>query len=281
MRLSSIGISAGIHIAAVVVTMVSLPWLKRDFEIPAPVMVEFVELGKVTETTRVAAAAPKPEKKEEKKEEPPPPAPKNTAKDPVPPPPKKPDPAPKKEEPKKESKPEVDPLAKPDKKPPPKKEEPKKETAKPKEPERDFSSLLKNLADPKRTPPSATEQPDMGVKTATPEEGAKAPLGQRMTMSEEDALRRQLERCWNFPLGAKNAQDLNVEIFMVINRDRTLREARVVDMARYNRDTFFRAAADSALRAVRNPLCSPFELPADKYDVWKTTVVNFNPREMF
>jgi len=241
-------------------------------------MVEFVEIGKVTETTKVAPPTPKPDKKEEKKEEPPPPAPKNTAKEATPPAPKKPDPAPKKDEPKKDSKPEVDPLAKPDKKPPPKDD--KKET-KPKEPERDFSSVLKNLADPKHTPPSATEQPDMGIKTATPVEGAQAPLGQKMTMREEDALRRQLERCWNVPYGAKDAENLNVEIFMVINPDRTLRDARVVDMARYNRDTFFRAAADSALRAVRNPLCSPFELPPDKYNVWKTTTVNFNPREMF
>jgi len=278
MRTSSLTISAGFHVAVVLAAMVSLPWLRKDFDIPPPVMVEFVEIGKVTETTKVAPPTPKPDKKEEKKEEPPPPAPKNTAKEVTPPAPKKPDPAPKKDEPKKDSKPEVDPLAKPDKKPPPKDD--KKET-KPKEPERDFSSVLKNLADPKHTPPSATEQPDMGIKTATPVEGAQAPLGAKMTMREEDALRRQLERCWNFPYGAKEAENLNVEIFMVINPDRTLRDARVVDMSRYNRDTFFRAAADSALRAVRNPLCSPFELPPDKYNVWKTTTVNFNPREMF
>jgi outer membrane biosynthesis protein TonB len=280
MRLSSLTISTGFHAAVILAAMVGLPWVKKDLVIPAPLMVEFVEIGKVTETTKVAPPAPKPDKQEEKKEEPPPPAPKNTAKEATPPAPKKPEPAPKKEEPKKDSKPEVDPIAKPDKKPPPKKDE-KKETAKPKEPERDFNSLLKNLADPKRTPPSAADQPDMGLKTATPVEGAQAPLGQKMTMREEDALRSQLERCWNVPFGAKDAQDLNVEIFMVINPDRTLRDARVVDMARYNRDTFFRAAADSALRAVRNPLCSPFALPADKYDVWKTTTVNFNPREMF
>ena len=118
MRVSSLGISAGFHVAVVVVTMISLPWLKKDLELPAPVMVEFVEISKVTETTHVAAPTPKPEKEEPKKEEPPPPAPKNAAKEPTPPAPKKPEPAPKKEEPKKETKPEVDPIAKPDKKKP-------------------------------------------------------------------------------------------------------------------------------------------------------------------
>lgn len=281
MRVSSLGISAGFHVAVVIVTMISLPWLKKDLEIPAPVMVEFVEIGKVTETTHVAAPTPKPEKEEPKKEEPPPPAPKNAAKEPTPPAPKKPEPAPKKEEPKKETKPEVDPIAKPDKKKPtPKKEEPKKET-KPKE-QQDFNSLLKNLADSKPAPSQpVNEQPDMGLNEAAPVQGAQAPLGTKMTMSEQDALRAQLERCWNFPMGAKDAEDLNVEIFMVINPDRTLRDARIVDMARYNRDTFFRAAADSAMRAVRSPLCSPFMVPPDKYDVWKNTTVNFNPRDMF
>lgn len=289
MRLSSLGISAGFHIAVVIITMVSLPWLKKDFEVPAPVMVEFVEIGKITQTDKLSKTpAPKPEeKKEDKKEEPPPPAPKNTAKEPTPPAPKKPEPKKeepkkeeKKEEPKKPTKPDVDPLAKPDKKTPPKKDD-KKKDEKPKEPDRDFNSLLKNLAEPKKAASSAADQPDMGQNTAAPTEGQNAPLGAKMTISEEDALRQQLERCWNVPMGAKDAENLNVEIFMTINPDRTLREARVVDTSRYNSDSFFRAAADSALRAVRNPLCSPFALPADKYDVWKTTTVNFNPREMF
>ena len=36
-----------------------------------------------------------------------------------------------------------------------------------------------------------------------------------------------------------------------------------------------------AMRAVRNPLCSPFELPPDKYEVWKTVTVTFDPSQMF
>lgn len=279
MRTSSLTISGIFHVVVVAAAMISLPWLQKDFEMPQPIMVEFVEIGKINQTTKVTTApAPKP-KEEKPKDAPPPPAPKSTAKDPTPPPPKKETPKEAKKEPKKESAPKVDPNALPDKKKPEKKE-PKKETAA--APEQDFNSLLKNLADPKKAPPMpAQKQPDMGLDESAPTEGANAPLGAKMTMREEDALRRQLERCWNVPFGAKDAENLNVEIFMVINPDRTLREARVVDRARYNRDSFFRAAADSAMRAVRHPLCSPFELPPDKYDVWKRTTVNFNPREMF
>ncbi len=278
MRTSALTMSTGFHVAVIAAAMISLPWLKKDFDIPPPIIIEFVDVGPITQTTKQApVSTPKPPKEEPKKEEPPPPAPKNTAQDATPPAPKKNTPEPKKEEPKKETRPKVDPNALPDKKKPPKKEEKPDKAA---EPDRDFSSVLKNLADPKKTPAPPAQQPDMGLESK-PVEGHNAPLGQKMTMREEDALRRQLERCWNVPYGAKDADNTSVEIFMVINPDRTLRDARVVDSGRYNRDTFFRAMADSALRAVRNPLCSPFELPADKYDVWKTTTVNFNPSQMF
>ena len=54
-----------------------------------------------------------------------------------------------------------------------------------------------------------------------------------------------------------------------------------MDQGRYNRDSFFRAAADSARRAVFHPHCNPLALPLDKYDIWKTIIIRFNPREMF
>ena len=115
-------------------------------------------------------------------------------------------------------------------------------------------------------------------EAATPAAGT---LGDRMTMSEMDALRRQLSRCWNIMAGAEGAEQLIVELKMEVNPDRTLRNAEVTDLGRYARDPFFRAAADSALRAVRNPLCNPLNLPPDKYDQWKVITVRFDPREMF
>lgn len=112
-------------------------------------------------------------------------------------------------------------------------------------------------------------------------QGDKASLGESLTMSERDALRRQLEGCWNVPFGARDAESLRVEILLTVNPDRTLKEAKVVDKARYKSDTMFRAAADSALRAVRNPLCMPYDLPHDKAEVWKQVTVTFDPTQMF
>ncbi len=278
MNKKSIWISVGFHVALVIIGTVSFPWLKRDFEIPPPISIELAEIAPITQTTKVAPQ-PAPKKEEEPKEAAPkpPPAAKNTSNEaqvPV-----KKEPEPKKEEPKKKDTVLVDDAAPPEKKKT--KQEEKKKEVKKEEPKKDFSSVLKNLSDSEDQPDTKPQLPDLKLDETAASDGAKAPLGAKMTMSEEDALRRQLEGCWNVPFGAKDAQDLRVEIFMVINQDRTLRDAKVVDQSRYNSDSFFRAAADSALRAVRNPSCSPFQLPADKYDVWKTVTVTFDPSQMF
>jgi outer membrane biosynthesis protein TonB len=101
-----------------------------------------------------------------------------------------------------------------------------------------------------------------------------------LSRSEFDALRRQLSSCWNFPAGAKDSVSLIVEIKVVVNRDRTVREARIVDVARMRRDPYFRSAAESALRAVQNPRCSPLQLPPNKYRLWRSMTLEFDPREM-
>lgn len=273
MRRSSLSLSAAFHVIVVIVATVGLPFLtKHEFVIPPPIVIESIDISKVTETNKVM---PKPVVKPEEKPLPES-APKNTAPEVAVPVPKEiPKPEEKKEA-KKEAKPEpvMDPKALPEKTKKIKKEEEKK-----KEPQKDFSSVLKNLIDPKQQPVAKTDTPESKPQQAAP--GQNAPLGAKMTMSEEDALRAQLEKCWNVPFGAKDAENMAVEIFMVINPDRTLREAKVVNIMRYSSDSFYRAAADSALRAVRSSLCSPFNLPPDKYDTWKTVTVTFNPRDMF
>lgn len=274
MRKKSLYTSAGLHIAVVIAATISIPWLKKDFEIPQPLSVELVDVSKVTETDKPSPVTKPVPKKEEPKEEAPPPKPKPAAKNesdaPV---------VPVKEEKKEEDKKDdkkvlVDKNAPPDKK----KVDKKQETTE-KKPTKELSSVLKNLLDDKEGAESA--QPDLDPKAKSAPTGQNAPLGKSLTMSEEDALRRQLQGCWNVPFGAKDAENLIVEIFMVINPDRTLQTAKIVNTTRYNSDTFFRAAADSAMRAVKSPNCSPFELPPDKYDTWKETTVTFNPSEMF
>jgi outer membrane biosynthesis protein TonB len=158
------------------------------------------------------------------------------------------------------------------------KPKPKPPEPKPKKPEKekpDFNSLLKNL-----TPDLDTEkvkQADTGeTDTPTPD----APIATKLSMSEEDALRQQLAGCWNVMAGAKYAENLVVKIRAFMNQDRTVNRAVILDQSRYNRDTHFRAAADAAIRALRNPRCTPLKLPPEKYDQWKTIVITFDPKDM-
>ncbi len=64
-----------------------------------------------------------------------------------------------------------------------------------------------------------------------------------------------------------------------MNPDATVREAHIISTDRMG-DPFYRAAAESALRAVRNPDCSPLKLPADKFDQWQTMTLTFNPKDL-
>jgi len=260
MRRSSIYTSAAFHALLLMLAIMGLPFLAHhEFDIPQPITVDLIEISKVTQTNRVAPPAPP--KPEPPKPEPPKPqpAPPNPVPQPAPPVPQPPKPEPVKPTP---------PVQQIDENAPPKKEKPKVvKKVEPKKPTapKDFSSVLKNL--------DVSKQP-----TPVAQAAQQAPIGEKMTMSEEDALRSQLEQCWDVPIGAKDVENMSVDIFMVINPDRTLREAHIVDTSRYNSDTVFQALADSALRAVQR--CSPFDVPPDKYNTWNTTTVTFNPKDM-
>ena len=101
-----------------------------------------------------------------------------------------------------------------------------------------------------------------------------------LSISEVISLRQQLESCWIIPVGAKNAENLIVELKVFMNSDATVKHVEIVDKRRMNKDTFFRTAAESARRAVQNPACSPLNLPRNKYDKWKVMTLIFNPKDI-
>ncbi|MFZ5789730.1 MAG: hypothetical protein ACOY3L_03425 [Pseudomonadota bacterium] len=160
-------------------------------------------------------------------------------------------------------------------KPPP----PQQQQAEKQKPQEDaLASLLKNVEklkdqpDQTRTPPQPTEQP---AQPQTPQNLSDAPL----TMSEIDAIRQQLEHCWNVPAGARDAENLAVQIRVMFNPDGSVARAEILDTGRMASDPFYRAAAESAYRAVQ--LCSPLQqMPVKKYNTWKFVTLNFDPKEM-
>jgi hypothetical protein len=144
----------------------------------------------------------------------------------------------------------------------------------------EFNSLLKNLLGDETTAAQTGNPVDAPYDPNTKVSGSAPTTSETLQLGEMDALRHQLAKCWNLPAGAMNAEDLIVDIRIEVNPDRTVKSAEIVDQSRYGSDSFFAAAADSARRAVFNPMCNPLALPPDKYEIWKDILIRFNPQDM-
>lgn len=104
--------------------------------------------------------------------------------------------------------------------------------------------------------------------------------GDELTGTDLDLLNRHMKQFWNMPSGHEKAYDIVVEVELFIRRDGTIEKATLVDLARYRKDPEYRVAAESALRAVLDPDCSPLPLNPAKYDQWRHMIFVFDPREM-
>ncbi|MBX9621334.1 MAG: energy transducer TonB [Alphaproteobacteria bacterium] len=99
------------------------------------------------------------------------------------------------------------------------------------------------------------------------------------SVTELDLIRRQLASCWNVPAVLQDAKDIYVEVRLEMNPDGTVQSAIVTKSS--GDGSYKRALEDSALRAIRNPKCSPFKLPLHRYDQWKTMTIRFGSKDMF
>ena len=102
----------------------------------------------------------------------------------------------------------------------------------------------------------------------------------KLTLSEEDALKAQIFGCWSIPLGLPYNEDLLVRIKLKLEPDGSVANTEILDHARMNKpgQGFYKVLAESALRAVK--LCQPLRVPTTGYERWKELQLNFDAREM-
>ena len=275
-------ISAILHVLVVAVAYFGLPILfdPPKIDTSPPMAVEIVMPEEVPKkSVPKPAAQPEPEPVVPSPPPPldvavPPPPPlamPEPAPEPVPPPPKvklkpKPKPKPKvvkKAKPKKPAK--VARVApKPKRKPPPPDE---------------FRKLLKDLTKRKKPAPKVVKEIPKGAKSQpTPVQSAYARRQMENELSK--LVRQQIVPCWNIPGGAKDAQKMKIGVRIRLNHEGALIGApRVIDRNRFNSDPSFRVVAESAVRALLNPRCSPLRLPYGQYEIWKDITFNFDPSE--
>lgn len=155
-------------------------------------------------------------------------------------------------------------------------EKPAKEAAaKPKSTEKEFNAdevaaLLNKEKPSGGGAKRSTEQASLG--------GDKTSGGAKLSQSEMDALRGQVQRCWNIPAGALDGEALKVSVQFKLDRTGAIEGAPEI-IAGGGSSGVERAAAEAARRAVSR--CAPYNLPVDKYDAWADVIVNFDPSEMF
>lgn len=90
----------------------------------------------------------------------------------------------------------------------------------------------------------------------------------------------QLYKCWQAKTGARFTEDAIVKIRISVSPERKILSAIVIDQWRYSQDSYFRAAADQAVRALHSPQCEILNLPPNKYDDWKDIIVTYDPQVM-
>jgi len=101
-----------------------------------------------------------------------------------------------------------------------------------------------------------------------------------LTLSQEDALKAQIFGCWSLPLGLPYQKNLLVRIKLRLRPDGTVLRSEILDHARMNKpgQSFYKVLAESALRAIR--ICQPLRVPPTGYEKWKDLQLNFDANEM-
>lgn len=265
--------SAALHFVFLLFVIFGLP----QFLAPPPLdepMVISVDILPVTGITNVKPSEKTPEKEnkpdEKQSEQKKPSPPVKTAENTPPPPPE--------EAPAEKPKDKAEDIKKEEKK---KEEKKKKEKKKPKEDP--LAAILKAVKETAQKERKEKPKEDKQEEDTSPTRSMSNQYNPAlpMSMSEKDAIMSQLARCWNVPAGAKDAQNLVVVLNAEYNVDGSYIRVELAreSMLRYSTDSFFRAAADAAIRAVKE--CSPLkDLPPQKYNTWRVMELRFDPQFM-
>lgn len=189
----------------------------------------------------------------------------------------------KQEKPKPKPKPTPKPAPKPAPKTPPKKQAPKPA-------QNSLQSLLASVEKVRKpaTPAPASKSTSTGANTAGAtqnkgiEGGTGGSLMSDLTISEKDLIASKIRQCWNINAGVENVDQIIVELHVAVNKDGSVREARITNM---KNDPVFRSMAESARRAIY--VCdalkeeSPFRILATKhpetYNSWRDMYLRMNP----
>jgi outer membrane biosynthesis protein TonB len=103
-------------------------------------------------------------------------------------------------------------------------------------------------------------------------------LGDKMALSEIDAIKAQMRECWRMPVDMAMPERLRIEVRVTFEADGQVTRTQLVRPSGFaGLDPPTRAAAEAALRAVR--VCNPLSVAPTRTQGGQV-VLNFDPREM-
>ena len=294
-----------LHVVVFLLLFFGIPWFPKEqpesmHAVPVEVMTIAEEtmapkhaVTPVKEEPKIEEKKPEPQPEPEKQTPPPSPAPEPepqpeepTPAPVAPPEPPKPEPLPTPDPaPKPEIKePAPEPQAKPVPPKPKEKDKPKKqEKLKDKKPEKkkkkdSFDTLLNNLEDDLKQ--KVDDDPDASTDPDAPAPARQVgKVGDELTSSERNLLGEHFS--WNLPDSAPNAGDLKVPIRIWFTPDGIVRDAEVVDKVRFKTDSYYRSAAEAALRAAKDPRKAKLPISPErlkKIAPGGKITLNFDPR---
>ncbi len=258
--------SAVLHVLLFLLAFFGLPsfFQREPLVEPAAITVEILPITGIT-NVRPSDQPPAPEEKKPEKPEP------EQA---------KPSPPVKKEE--AAPKPEEAVVPKPKEKPAEKKpEKPEEKKDDKKKKEEALDAILKAVKDTAQKEKDSKDKPKETDSSKSKSFSSQFDPTMQLSMSEKDAIMSQIAKCWSVPAGAKDAPNLVVVLKVTMNVDGSYGKVELAEesKARYGTDSFFRTAAESAIRAVK--LCSPLKgLPVERYNGWSELELRFDPKFM-
>lgn len=130
--------------------------------------------------------------------------------------------------------------------------------------------------------PSTSDQDAVAaaVAAAAASSASSAPQGPPLTGSEKDAFRVAVNGCWNVDNGAEWARVTVVVRFNLTTEGKVEGNQVTQLSASGGTDAQINAAFGAARRAILRCQSSGYQLPADKYEQWKTVEITFDPTGM-
>ena len=110
-----------------------------------------------------------------------------------------------------------------------------------------------------------------GNAVKTPPKKSLSPVG----IDDIARIQQHVSKCWQPPLGAAGNDTLKVDIFVSVDERGNVKRAEIEDKLRFNLDSYFKASAIAAKRAIVE--CSPLPIPPEKFDQLKEFTFSFDP----